>query len=138
MCARSPESPPCPGLHPQQCGQQGGGGDSAPLLRSRETPLQRCDQLWGPQHEKDTDLLERAQRRPRRWSGGWSPSAMAPGWESWGCSAWGGEGSGETLEQLPAPTGAGKKLERGFVRGHVVTGQGGMALSWERGDADEL
>jgi len=27
-----------PGLHPQQCGQQGEGGDSAPLLRSDETP----------------------------------------------------------------------------------------------------
>jgi len=38
MCAGSPESQPCPGLHPEQRGQQGEGGDSAPLLRSRETP----------------------------------------------------------------------------------------------------
>ena len=28
------ESQPYPGLHPQQCGQQGEGGDSALLLRS--------------------------------------------------------------------------------------------------------
>ena len=48
MCAHSPESQPCPGLHPQQCGQQGEGGDSAPLwwdplrlLRpAREPPAQ--------------------------------------------------------------------------------------------------
>jgi len=38
MCAGSPESQPCPGLHREQRGQQGEGGDSAPLLRSRQTP----------------------------------------------------------------------------------------------------
>ena len=37
MCARSPESQPCPGLQHQQRGQQVEGGDSAPLLRSGET-----------------------------------------------------------------------------------------------------
>ena len=37
MCSRSPESQPYPGLHPQQYGQQGKGGDSAPLLHSGET-----------------------------------------------------------------------------------------------------
>ena len=33
MCAGSPESHPCAGLHPEQCGQQGEGGilPSAPL-----------------------------------------------------------------------------------------------------------
>jgi len=39
VCAGSPESQPCPGLHPQQHGQQGEGGDSAPLPWSAETPL---------------------------------------------------------------------------------------------------
>ena len=38
MCACSPEGQPHPGLHPQQRGQQGEGGDSVPLLRSAETP----------------------------------------------------------------------------------------------------
>jgi len=38
MCTCSPESQPCPGLHQEKCGQQGKGGDSAPLLRSSETP----------------------------------------------------------------------------------------------------
>jgi len=37
MCAHSPEGQPSPGLHAQQCGQQGEGEDSAPLLRSGET-----------------------------------------------------------------------------------------------------
>jgi len=36
MCTCSPENQPCPGLHPQQCGQRG--GKSAPLLHSAETP----------------------------------------------------------------------------------------------------
>jgi len=38
MCTHSPEGQPYPGLHPHQCGQQGEGGDSAPLLCSGETP----------------------------------------------------------------------------------------------------
>ena len=38
MCAGSPEGQPCPGLHPQQHGQQVEGQDSGPLLRSGETP----------------------------------------------------------------------------------------------------
>ncbi|KAK4829585.1 hypothetical protein QYF61_005685 [Mycteria americana] len=63
MCAHSPESQPYPGLHQKQRGQQVEGGDSAPLLRAGETPLQYCLQLWGPQHRKDMDLLERVQRR---------------------------------------------------------------------------
>jgi len=38
VCAGSPEGHPCPGLHPQQHGQQGEGGDSAPLPQSGDTP----------------------------------------------------------------------------------------------------
>jgi len=42
MCTHTPEGQAYlayPGLHPQQRGQQVKGGDSAPLLRSGETPL---------------------------------------------------------------------------------------------------
>ena len=34
---------------------------------------------------------------PQRGSQGWSSSPMKTGWESWGCSAWRREGSGEPL-----------------------------------------
>jgi len=39
LCARSPAGQLYPGLHHKQCGQQVEGGDSAPMLRSGETPL---------------------------------------------------------------------------------------------------
>ncbi|KAK4813049.1 hypothetical protein QYF61_007551 [Mycteria americana] len=35
-------------------------------LCSGETPLQCCVQIWGPQHRKDMDLLERVQRRAHK------------------------------------------------------------------------
>ena len=38
MCTRNPEGQPYPELHQEKCGQQAEGGDSAPLLRSGETP----------------------------------------------------------------------------------------------------
>ena len=56
-----------------------------------------CVQPWTPPHRTDMDLLERVQRRPRKWSERWSTSAVRTGWESWGCSAWRREGSEETL-----------------------------------------
>jgi len=59
------------------------------------------------------------------WSdSGWCWAAGCPlsdprreGWESWGCSAWRREGFRETLEQLPAPGGAARELERGWDKG---------------------
>jgi len=38
MSIHSPKGQPCPGLHQEKRGQQGEGGDSAPLLRCGETP----------------------------------------------------------------------------------------------------
>jgi len=38
MCDCSPKSQPYPWLHQEKCGQQVEGGDSAPLLRSCDTP----------------------------------------------------------------------------------------------------
>ena len=51
---------------------------------------------------------------PQRWSEGWSTSPPRTGWGSWGCSAWGREGSGVTLEQLPVPGGADRKAGEGL------------------------
>ena len=36
MCSHSPESQLYPGLHQKQCGQEGEGGDPAPLLCAGE------------------------------------------------------------------------------------------------------
>ena len=65
------------------------------LVRPR---LESCVQLWNPQHRKNTGLWEWVQRRPQRWSEGWSTSSSRTGWESWGCSAWRREGGKEISE----------------------------------------
>ena len=54
-------------------------GGFSPSALLCETPLQCWVQLWGHQHQKDTDLLERGQRRPRRFSGGRSTSPVRTG-----------------------------------------------------------
>ncbi|RMB97116.1 hypothetical protein DUI87_26400 [Hirundo rustica rustica] len=51
------------GLHPKQCGQQGEGEDSAPLLCSGETPLGTLHPALESQHRRGIDLLERVQRK---------------------------------------------------------------------------
>jgi len=63
MCSHSPEGQWCPGLHQEKCDPQGEGGDSAPLLCSPGTPPVVLSPVLGPQHQKDTELLERVQRR---------------------------------------------------------------------------
>ena len=48
MCTSSPESQLYPGLHKKQHGQQVEGGDSPPLLHSRETPPGALCPALGP------------------------------------------------------------------------------------------
>lgn len=69
-----PRNPECPRLHPKQRGQQGEGGDSAPLLLSGETHLECCVQPWGTQHKNDMKFLGWVQGRPWRGMGDWSTS----------------------------------------------------------------
>jgi len=70
VCTHNPEGQPYPGLHPQQCGQQGEGGESAPLLCSGETPppgvlcpalepsaQERCGAV-GPGTEEATKMIQ--------------------------------------------------------------------------------
>ena len=66
-------------------------------LLSQVPYLDSCIEPWSPRHKKNMELLERVQRRPQKWSEGWSTSAMRKGWESWGCWTWRREGCGETL-----------------------------------------
>ena len=48
-------------------------------------------------YKTGTDLLERVQRSPQKWSEGWNTSPVRKGWDSWGCSAWKRGVFGETL-----------------------------------------
>ena len=73
----------------------------------------------------------------RTWTKGWSTSPVRTGWESWGCSAWRRQGSGEALLQSSStwrgPIG---KMGTIFLARRVVTGQGAMALNYGRVDLD--
>ena len=44
-------------------GQEGQGGDPAPLLCAVRPHLEYCIQMWSPQHRRDMELLECIQRR---------------------------------------------------------------------------
>jgi len=55
-----------------------------------------CVQLWSHQHRKDMDLLEWVKSRATDMI---SWLEQLSGRESWVCSAWRREGSGEALEQ---------------------------------------
>lgn len=86
----------CPGLHPKLHEQQVKGGDCVPLPCPCDTPPAVL--LWD-----SVDLSEQAQRRPQKWSEGWSISPLRTGWESWNCSSWRRKGSRVTLQLLSVP-----------------------------------
>jgi len=70
MCHCHPERQPYPGLHKKKCGQQGKGGDLALYSALVRPQLEYCIQMQSPQHRRDTDLLERIQRRATKMING--------------------------------------------------------------------
>ena len=91
--------------------------------------LESCVQLWSPQHRTDMNLMERCQRRPQKWSEGWNTSAVRKGWESWAVQPAEEKAPGRPYSSLPVPLLPTRRLERDFLQGLAVIGQGAVVLN---------
>ena len=131
MCACSPDSQPYPGLHQETRGQQGEGGDSAPLLRSHETPPGVLRPALEPPAQEghgavganpeESDKDDARAGAPILRGQAKRVGADQPGKE---------KALGRPCSSLPVPGGGPMgKLGKIFSAGLVLTGQGAMALT---------
>lgn len=125
-----PKKPTVSRLHQKKCDQQLEGGNSAPLLYSRETPPSVSHSALGlPVQERHTPVREGEENHENDQKA-WSTSPVRKSLEIRGYSTWRTEGSTVTwLQHLEYKTGG----ERHFPR-PVVTGQGVTVLNRKRVD----